>query len=75
MTHICSLYKTLISKTFPQESSEAFFNLKKVCITQNKKNFTSVFYQSALKSTSKKRHGFIWLLKKETFSYSPTAFE
>ena len=28
MTLICSLYKTLMSKTFPQESSEAFFNLK-----------------------------------------------
>jgi len=25
-----------------------------------------------LKSTSKKRHGFIWLLKKETFWHSPT---
>jgi len=30
------------------------FELKKLCITQNKKNFTSVFQQSALKSTSKK---------------------
>jgi len=27
------------------------------------KNFTSLFQQSALKSTSKKRHRFIWLLK------------
>jgi len=26
-----------MSKTFPQESSEAFSELKKVCITQNKK--------------------------------------
>jgi len=32
-----------MSKTFPQESSEAFFELKKVCITQNKKKVTSVF--------------------------------
>jgi len=32
-----------MSKTFSQESSEAFFELQKVCITQNKKNFTSVF--------------------------------
>jgi len=32
-----------MSKTFPQESSEACFELKKVYITQNKKNFTSVF--------------------------------
>jgi len=32
-----------MSKTFPQESSEVFFELKKVCITQNKQNFTSVF--------------------------------
>jgi len=32
-----------MSKTFLQESSEAFCELKKVCITQNKKNFASVF--------------------------------
>ena len=51
---ICSLYKTLMSKTFPRESSETFLNLKKVCIMQNKKKFTSVFQQSVLKSTSKK---------------------
>ena len=75
MTLICSLYKILMSKTFPQESSEAFLNVKKSALPQNKKNFTSVFYQSALKSTSKKRHGFIWLLKKETFWHYPTVFE
>jgi len=30
---------------------------------------------SALKSISKKRHRFIWLLKKETFWHSLTSFE
>jgi len=64
-----------MSKNFPQESSEAFLNLKKSALPRTKKNFTSVFQQSALKSTSKKRHGFIWLLKKETFWHSPTSFE
>ena len=72
---ICSLHKSLMSKTFPQESYERFLNLKKVCITQNKKNFTSMFQQSALKSTSKKRCRFIWLFKKETFWHSSTSFE
>jgi len=62
-----------MSKTFPQESSEAFLNLK-VCITQNKKS-TSVFQQSGLKSTSEERHGFIWFLKKGTFWHSPNPFE
>jgi len=33
---ICSLYKTLVSKTFPREF-RGIFELKKVCITQNKK--------------------------------------
>ena len=71
---IYSLYKTLMSKTFLQESSEAFLNLKSLHYAEQK-NFTSVFSQSALKNTSKKRHGFIWLLQKETFWHSPTFFE
>jgi len=32
-----------MSKTFPQESSEAFLNLKKSALRRTKKNFTSVF--------------------------------
>ena len=40
---IGALYKTLMSKTFPQESSEAFFNLKKSALPRTKKNFTSAF--------------------------------
>jgi len=32
-----------MSKTFPQESSEAFQNLKKSAWRRTKKNFTSVF--------------------------------
>jgi len=52
-----------MSKTFPQKSSEVFLNLKSLHYAEQK-NFTSVFQQSALKSTSTKRHCFIWLLKK-----------
>jgi len=33
---ICSLYKTLMSKTFPQGSSEAFLNLKKSVLPTTK---------------------------------------
>ena len=33
---IFSLYKTLMSKTFPQESSEAFFKLKKSALRRTK---------------------------------------
>jgi len=31
------VYKALLSKTFPQESSEAFFNLKKSALHRTKK--------------------------------------
>jgi len=70
-----SLYKALMSKSFPQESSQAFLSLKKSALRRTKKNFTNVFSQSSLKGTSKKRHCVIWLLKKETFWHSPTSFE
>ena len=40
---ICSLYKTLMSKTLLQESSEASLNLKKSALPRRKKNFTIVF--------------------------------
>jgi len=39
---ICSLYKTLIRKTFPQESSEAFLNVISLHYAEQKK-LTSVF--------------------------------
>jgi len=58
-----------MSKTFPQESSETFLNFKKVYITQNKKKSASVFQQSALKITSKKRHGF---QKRNFLAHSPS---
>jgi len=32
-----------MSKTFPQESSEAFLNFKKSSLRRTKKKFTSVF--------------------------------
>jgi len=56
-----------MSKPFLQESSKRFLNLKNSALRRTKKKFTSVFQQSALKSTSKKGHRFTWLLKKETF--------
>jgi len=62
-----------MSKTFPQESSEAFLKIKSA-LSRTKK-FTSVFQQSALKGTSKKRYGIIWLFKKETLWHSPISFE
>jgi len=38
-----ALYKTRMSNTFPQESFEAFFNLKKSALPRTKKTFTNVF--------------------------------
>jgi len=64
-----------MSKPFLQESSKRFLNLKNSALRRTKKKFTSVFQQSALKSTSKKGHRFTWLLKKETFWHSSTSFE
>jgi len=75
MTHYLLPVSNSYAQNFSSREFRGIFELKKVCITQNKKNFTRVFQQSALKSTSKKRHGFIWLLKKEAFWHSPTSFE
>jgi len=61
----CSLYKTLMSKTFPQESSEAFFNLKKSALSKTKKTsparFNRVLWKALRKNTcffrkNKKKH-------------------
>jgi len=43
-----------MSKTFSQESSEAFLSFTKSALRRTKK-ITSVFQQTALKRTSKKR--------------------
>jgi len=37
------LYKTLISKTFPQESSEAFLNLENSALRRTKKTSPACF--------------------------------
>jgi len=42
-----------MSKTFPQESSEAFFELKKVCIKQNKKTSPACFNRELWKVLQK----------------------
>jgi len=71
---LCSVYKTLLSKTFPQENSEAFLNLRKSALRKTKDLHQRVLTESFEKHF-KKRHGFTWLLKKETFCYFPTSFE
>jgi len=53
-----------MSKTFPQESSEAFFNLKNLRYAEQEKLHQRVLTECFDKQ---KIHGFIWLLKKETF--------
>jgi len=63
-----------MSKTFPQESSEAFSNVKKSALRRTKKLHQCVLTVCFGKHFEK-THGFIWLLKKETFSYSPTSCE
>jgi len=63
-----------MSKTFSQESSEAFLNFAKSALRKTKK-LASVFQMTALKRTSKKTPRFICLLKKETCWHSPTSFE
>jgi len=63
-----------MSKTFPQESSEVFLNLKKSALLRTKKNFTSVFEQSVLKSTSKKNMVSFGFSKKKFFDTLPPLF-
>ena len=71
---IFSLHKTLMSKTFPQESSEAFLNLKSLHYAEQKKLHQRVLTE-CFEKHFEKRYGFIYLLKKETFWHSPTCFE
>jgi len=67
MTHYLLSVYNAYEQNFSSREFRGIFEIKKVCITQNKKK---TIHQSALKSTSKKRHGFIWLLKKETLALS-----
>ena len=55
-----------MSKTFPQESSEAFLNLKKPALCRTKKLHQRVLIE-CFEKHFEKRHGFIWLHKKEIF--------
>jgi len=59
-----------MSKTFPQESSETFFNLKSLHYAEQK-DFTSVFQQSALKGTSKKNMSLFGFSKQKLFNTLP----
>ena len=59
-----------MSKTFPQESSEAFLNLKSLHYAEQKKLHQLVLTE-CFEKHFERRHGFIWLLKKETFGTLP----
>jgi len=63
-----------MSKTFPQESSEAFLNLKMSALPRKNKLHQRVLTECFEKHFEEK-HGFIWLLKKETFWHSPIYVE
>jgi len=51
---ICSLYKTLMSKTFPQESSEAILNLRKSALPRTKKTSPACFNRVHWKALRRK---------------------
>jgi len=63
-----------MSKTFPQESSEAFLNLESLHYADQKKLHQRVL-PDCFEKNFEKRHGYFWLLKKGTFWHSPTSFE
>jgi len=63
-----------MSKTFPQVSSEAFLNLKYSALPRTKKLHQRVLTECFEKYFEEK-HGFIWLLKKESLWHSPTSFQ
>jgi len=63
-----------MSKTYSQESSEAFLNFTKSALRRTKKTHQRVL-TDYFEKISKKRPRFIWLLKKETCWHSPTSFE
>jgi len=53
-----------MSKTFPQESSEAFLNLKSLHYAlHSKKKLHQRVLTECFEQHFEKRHGFIWLLK------------
>jgi len=60
-----------MSKTFPQESFKGFLNLKKSALPRTKKIHQRVSTE-CFEPHFEKRHGLIWLFKKETFWHSPT---
>jgi len=64
-----------MSKTFPQESSEAFLELKKVCITHNKKNSPACFNSVLWEVLRKKDMVLFGFSKNKVFWHSPTSFE
>jgi len=68
---ICSLHKTLMSKTFPQESSEAFLNLKSLHWAEQKKNSPAFFNRVLWKALRKKDIVSFGFSKKEPFGTLP----
>jgi len=55
-------------------SSKAFLNFKSLHYPEQKKIHQHLLTECFEKHFEEK-HGFIWLLKKETFWHSPTSFE
>jgi len=63
-----------MSKTFPQETSEAFFEFQKVCITQNKKKLHQCVLTECFEKHSKKDMVLFGFSKKKLFG-TPTSCE
>ena len=69
----CSQYKNSYEQNFSSREFRGLFELE-VCITQNKKKLHQRVLTECFEKHFKEKHGFIWLLKKETFWHSPTSF-
>jgi len=56
-----------MSKTFDQESSETFFELKKVCVTQNKKKLHQRVLTESFEKHFEKKTSFYLASQKRNF--------
>jgi len=71
MTHYLLSVKTLMSKTFPEESSEAFLNLKKSALRRTKKTSPACFNRVLWKALRKKNMVLFGFSKQKLFSTLP----
>jgi len=65
----------LYEQNFSSREFRGIFKLKKIALRRTKKTSPEVLKRVLWKALRRNRHGFIWLLKKETFWHSPTSFE